>query len=230
MPVWLRDPDGRLIWVNKAYVKAVEADSEPRYWSARSNCWKRASAHARRAPSPRGDSYRARVHLHHRRRAQAARHRRHARRRDARPAPPSTSLPSKRRTASSTARSRPTTGRSTASQPPSRSSTATRSSSSSTRPTPSCGSSIADWLRNAARPTAPCSTACARSDVCRRSSTTREWKAKVLACYARHARREDRWHLPDGRIVHVHCRAAPGRRRHLSLRRRDRALGAREPL
>ncbi len=27
-PVWLRDQDGRLSWVNSAYVKAVDAENE----------------------------------------------------------------------------------------------------------------------------------------------------------------------------------------------------------
>ena len=44
MPVWLRGSDGRLNWVNNAYVQAVEARSERRCASARSSCWSSASA------------------------------------------------------------------------------------------------------------------------------------------------------------------------------------------
>lgn len=37
----------------------------------------------------------------------------------------------------------------------------------------------------------------------------RDWKAKVLACYATGGEREDQWHLPDGRIIRVMAGARP---------------------
>ena len=58
----------------------------------------------------------------------------------------------------------------------------------------------------------------------------RDWKAKILAGYKTGTEYEDWWHLLDGRTIHVVVGAAPRRRPHLSLRRRHRALRAREPL
>src|SRR5690606_26560313 len=63
MPVWLRSPDGRLIWVNTAYVNAVDAKSEAevleRQIELLENRQRKAVAKAITA----GQSYRARVHL-----------------------------------------------------------------------------------------------------------------------------------------------------------------------
>ena len=37
----------------------------------------------------------------------------------------------------------------------------------------------------------------------------REWKAKVLRCYAEEREQEDWWHLPDGRVLHVMAAQRP---------------------
>ena len=37
----------------------------------------------------------------------------------------------------------------------------------------------------------------------------RDWKSKVLACYAAGGEREDQWHLPDGRLIRVIAGARP---------------------
>lgn len=37
----------------------------------------------------------------------------------------------------------------------------------------------------------------------------REWKAKVLRCYKEQAEHEDWWHLPDGRVLHVMAAQRP---------------------
>jgi signal transduction histidine kinase len=63
MPVWLRDAFGRLLWVNSAYVKAVEAESEleviDRQLELLETRQRRNIAKAVAA----GESYKARVHL-----------------------------------------------------------------------------------------------------------------------------------------------------------------------
>ena len=60
--------------------------------------------------------------------------------------------------------------------------------------------------RDAARPTATCSTACASSRACREVVNYRDWKAKILAGYKTGTEYEDWWHLPDGR---THARHRP---------------------
>ncbi|CAA2137226.1 ATP-binding protein [Hyphomicrobium sp. ghe19] len=63
MPVWLRDPANRLIWVNKAYVKAVEAESELEVLDRQIELLEtRQRKHVLKAVGA-GQSYRARVHL-----------------------------------------------------------------------------------------------------------------------------------------------------------------------
>jgi signal transduction histidine kinase len=63
MPVWLRDPEGRLIWVNAAYVKAVEADSELDVLERQIELLEtRQRRHIAKTIGA-GDSYKARVHL-----------------------------------------------------------------------------------------------------------------------------------------------------------------------
>ncbi|MBS0232586.1 MAG: PAS-domain containing protein [Proteobacteria bacterium] len=63
MPVWLRDPTGRLIWVNTAYVKAVEADSELEVLDRQIELLEtRQRKHVAKAIAA-GESYKARVHL-----------------------------------------------------------------------------------------------------------------------------------------------------------------------
>ncbi len=63
MPVWLRDPAGRLIWVNTAYVKAVEADSELEVLERQIELLEtRQRKHVAKAVAA-GESYKARVHL-----------------------------------------------------------------------------------------------------------------------------------------------------------------------
>jgi signal transduction histidine kinase len=63
MPVWLREPIGRLIWVNTAYVKAVEADSELEVLERQIELLEtRQRKHVAKAVAA-GQSYNARVHL-----------------------------------------------------------------------------------------------------------------------------------------------------------------------
>ncbi len=63
MPVWLRDHAGRLIWVNTAYVKAVEADSELEVLERQIELLEtRQRRHIAKAVTA-GESYKARVHL-----------------------------------------------------------------------------------------------------------------------------------------------------------------------
>ena len=140
-PVWLRDQDGRLSWVNSAYVKAVDAESEARCSKGqiellesrqRKSVAARAEDRADRSPSACRSSS-----------AASANRTRSSRCRSATPPParPSTSPPSKPPRASSIARSPPTTARSTAWRRRLPSSAPSRSSPSSTRPIRSSGSS-----------------------------------------------------------------------------------------
>lgn len=63
MPVWLRDPAGRLIWVNAAYVKAVEADSELEVLERQIELLEtRQRRHVAKTVAT-GESYKSRVHL-----------------------------------------------------------------------------------------------------------------------------------------------------------------------
>ena len=63
MPVWLRDQAGRLIWVNTAYVKAVEAESELEVLKRQIELLEaRQRKHVAKAVAA-GQSYKARVHL-----------------------------------------------------------------------------------------------------------------------------------------------------------------------
>jgi signal transduction histidine kinase len=63
MPVWLRDPRGRLIWVNDAYVKAVEADSELDVLERQIELLETRQRKQVAKTVATGDSYKARVHL-----------------------------------------------------------------------------------------------------------------------------------------------------------------------
>ena len=63
MPVWLRDQSNRLIWVNKAYVKAVDAESELEVLQGQIELLEmRQRKHVLKTIAS-GESYKARVHL-----------------------------------------------------------------------------------------------------------------------------------------------------------------------
>ncbi|WP_045837225.1 PAS domain-containing sensor histidine kinase [Hyphomicrobium sp. 99] len=63
MPVWLRDQSNRLVWVNKAYVKAVDAESELEVLQRQIELLEmRQRKHVLKTIAS-GESYKARVHL-----------------------------------------------------------------------------------------------------------------------------------------------------------------------
>jgi signal transduction histidine kinase len=63
MPVWLRAPDGRLIWVNTAYVSAVDAKSELEVLERQIELLENRQRKAVAKSIAAGQSYKARVHL-----------------------------------------------------------------------------------------------------------------------------------------------------------------------
>ncbi len=63
MPVWLRDPAGRLVWVNAAYVKAVEAESELEVLERQIELLESRQRKQVAKTVASGESYKARVHL-----------------------------------------------------------------------------------------------------------------------------------------------------------------------
>ncbi|MBA2125552.1 histidine kinase [Hyphomicrobium methylovorum] len=63
MPAWLRGSDGRLVWVNAAYVAAVEADSESEVLERQIELLETRQRKAVVKTIAAGDSYKARVHL-----------------------------------------------------------------------------------------------------------------------------------------------------------------------
>lgn len=63
MPVWLRDTAGRLVWVNSAYVKAVEADSELEVLERQIELLETRQRRQIAKTVASGDSYKSRVHL-----------------------------------------------------------------------------------------------------------------------------------------------------------------------
>ncbi|MBS0250279.1 MAG: PAS-domain containing protein [Proteobacteria bacterium] len=63
MPVWLRDTAGHLIWVNSAYVKAVEADSELEVLERQIELLETRQRRQIAKTVATGDSYKSRVHL-----------------------------------------------------------------------------------------------------------------------------------------------------------------------
>lgn len=63
MPVWLRDPAGHLIWVNAAYVKAVEASSELEVLEQQIELLETRQRKQVAKTVAAGESYKSRVHL-----------------------------------------------------------------------------------------------------------------------------------------------------------------------
>lgn len=63
MPVWLRDVDGRLTWVNQAYVAAVEAGDEEQVLSGQLELLESRQRKAAARAVGEGHSYRQRAHL-----------------------------------------------------------------------------------------------------------------------------------------------------------------------
>jgi signal transduction histidine kinase len=63
MPVWLRDPAGRLIWVNAAYVNAVEAKNEVEVLERQIELLENRQRKAVAKSIASGERYKARVHL-----------------------------------------------------------------------------------------------------------------------------------------------------------------------
>lgn len=63
MPVWLRGPDGRIIWVNTAYVAAVEAKSELEVLERQIELLESRQRKSVSKSIAQGDSYKRRVHL-----------------------------------------------------------------------------------------------------------------------------------------------------------------------
>ena len=63
MPVWLRGPDGRLTWVNAAYVTAVEAQSESEVLEKQLELLESRQRKAVAKALAEGEGYRGRVHL-----------------------------------------------------------------------------------------------------------------------------------------------------------------------
>jgi signal transduction histidine kinase len=63
MPVWLRDGDGRLTWVNTAYIAAVEAQGETEVLEKQIELLESRQRKAVTKATAEGQSYRGRVHL-----------------------------------------------------------------------------------------------------------------------------------------------------------------------
>ncbi len=63
MPVWLRDPDGRITWVNTAYITAVDAQSELEVLDRQIELLESRQRKLVAKSIAQGESYRARVHL-----------------------------------------------------------------------------------------------------------------------------------------------------------------------
>ena len=63
MPVWFRDDDGRIEWVNEAYVRAVEAGSEGEVRERQIELLEMRQREAAGAALAKGTPYRERVHL-----------------------------------------------------------------------------------------------------------------------------------------------------------------------
>ena len=141
IPVWLRSKDGRLTWVNNAYVRAVEARSRAEVQERQIELLEQRQRRAAARVLARGESYRGRIPL-----IVGGERKPHD----------VTVLPFEDATAAAAVDVMaiektqgelerqapfPTTVRSTASPPPSPSSMRSSSSCSSTKPTASCGSS-----------------------------------------------------------------------------------------
>ena len=209
-PAWLRDQDGRLSWVNEAYVKAVDAESEREVVEGPDRAARIAPA---QEPSQRvlktGQPFTERLPLIVGGEQQIARGHRCCRSAMPRPARPSTSPPSKPPTASSTARV------AAYDRTLDRVATAVAIFSPEQKLTffnaayQKLWQLDADWLDTSARATAPCSTGCASSAVCPRWSTTANGRTRSSRCYKEGTEHEDWWHLPDGRILHVMAAQRP---------------------
>jgi signal transduction histidine kinase len=63
MPVWLRGPNGRLVWVNAAYIAAVDAESELEVLERQIELLESRQRKAVAKSIAAGESYKARVHL-----------------------------------------------------------------------------------------------------------------------------------------------------------------------
>ncbi|MEQ1716871.1 MAG: ATP-binding protein, partial [Hyphomicrobium sp.] len=63
MPAWLRGPDGRIVWVNAAYVSAVEAQSEPEVLEKQIELLESRERRAVAKVLSQGQNYRDRVHI-----------------------------------------------------------------------------------------------------------------------------------------------------------------------
>ena len=63
MPVWLRAPEGRIIWVNTAYISAVDAQSETEVIERQVELLESRQRKSVAKSMALGESYRARVHL-----------------------------------------------------------------------------------------------------------------------------------------------------------------------
>jgi signal transduction histidine kinase len=63
MPVWLRGGDGRLMWINAAYINAVDAQSEAEVLSRQIELLESRQRKSVAKSMAKGESYRARVHL-----------------------------------------------------------------------------------------------------------------------------------------------------------------------
>ena len=201
-PIWARDEAGKLIYVNPAYARAVDAKDPARRSQRGIELFDRA---ARDRPVPRP---RSRADL--RRPAAGDRRRRRASSSTCSPSRPAAAAPASASTPprptpcapSSSAWSTPTGARSTISPPASPSSAPTTGSPSTTPRSARSGTSTSASSTRG-RPTPRCSTGCATRAGCRSSRTSGKWKAELHEAYRATEAKAHEWHLPDGRTLRV---------------------------
>ncbi len=201
-PAWLSDASDRLTWVNSAYVKAVDAESEAEVIDGQISLLESRQRKAVSRVLKSGQTYNDRIPLVDRLGAQGARGHRTAARRRHGGCGDRRCRCRDREGRTGPSRSPPTTGRSIAWRRRLRSSTPSRSSPSSTPLTRSSGSSIRIGSPPR-RAMARCWTDCANSGRLPEVVNYREWKERLLKGYTEESELEDWWHLPDGRVVHV---------------------------
>ena len=214
LPIWLRNKDGKLSWVNQAYVKAVEMpDSDAVLKSSIEIASPRPHRHdkGRSQDRPAGPDPCGVCGCH-----AGPQHLRGRYLPRARPDLPSMCRPWRKPKRNSTAISRPMPRRSTSSIRQLPSSGPTSACGFTTWPLRSSGRSIAKWLD--LHPTDGEILDRLRAQRCiPEQANYREWRAKQLSSYTTLEMRESWWYLPDGRSLHVVCEQHPFRRRHLSL-------------
>jgi signal transduction histidine kinase len=201
MPVWLRGKDGRITWVNNAYVKAVEAHSRAEVQERQLELLEQRQRKTAARALARGDSYRGRIAL-----TVGGERRQHE----------VTVIPFEDATAAAAIdvtaieRSQGEIDRQIAAYDRTLDRVATAVAIFNQQQQLVFFNEAygrlwkldADWLRS--RPTDGAVLDRLR-ELGRLPEVVNypEWKAKALACYGEAATQEDWWHLPDGRMLHV---------------------------